>query len=101
LATEVPISTLGPSGPKEFPVPKVTQAAIVFKTGLKTDLTDDVQFPCVETSSVARKVFKKLTSKPPEAGTKITRCQITPMGSSLNHEAPRDGIPSQQKSRIS
>lgn len=98
LATDVPISTLGPSGPKEFPVPNVTQAAIVFKTGSNTDLTDDVQLPSVETSRVARKAFKKLTTKPPQAGTKITRCQCTPMGSS---EAARYGIPSQQRSRIS
>lgn len=34
LAMEVPISTLGPSGPREFPVPRVTQAATAFKNGL-------------------------------------------------------------------
>ena len=33
LAIDAPISTLGPSGPKEFPVPIVTQAAIVLRKG--------------------------------------------------------------------
>lgn len=33
LAMDAPISTLGPSGPNEFPVPRVTQAATAFKNG--------------------------------------------------------------------
>uniref|UniRef100_A0A7C9F855 Uncharacterized protein n=1 Tax=Opuntia streptacantha TaxID=393608 RepID=A0A7C9F855_OPUST len=33
LAIEEPISTLGPSGPNEFPVPRVIHAATVFKNG--------------------------------------------------------------------
>jgi hypothetical protein len=33
LAVERPISTLGPSGPNEHPVPKVMAAAVARKTG--------------------------------------------------------------------
>lgn len=35
-AAALPISTLGPSGPKEFPVPKVIAAAVAFSRGLVT-----------------------------------------------------------------
>ena len=38
LAMEVPISTLGPSGPKELPVPRVTQAERAFMNGRKAAL---------------------------------------------------------------
>lgn len=101
LATEAPISTLGPSGPNELPVPRVTQAAIAFKIGSTAAFILDDKILSVWTSRAPRNVFNKLTTNPPKAGTKITCCHTTSVGSSLNHKAPRCGIPFQQKSRIS
>lgn len=92
LAMEVPISTLGPSGPKEFPVPRVTQAATAFKNGLNEALTllgsesemvgaeegggeESCWSDCREGS--ARSRFNKLTMRPPQAGTKMTCFHIT------------------------
>lgn len=101
LATETPISTLGPSGPNEFPVPKVTQAATVLRTGFIADLMFDMAVPSAESSRADRSMFNKLTIRPPTAGTKTTRTHLVSMGSSLNHVAPRPGISPQLKSRIS
>jgi hypothetical protein len=41
------------------------------------------------------------TTRPPKAGTSITLFHVSSIGASLNHEAPRSGIPSHNKSRIS
>lgn len=82
LAMDFPISTLGPSGPKELPVPKVTEAAIAFKNGLELEMS-----------------LRRETTTPPNAGTSITLFHL--IGDSLNHDAPRLGIPSHNKSRIS
>jgi hypothetical protein len=88
LATELPISTLGPSGPRELPVPKVTEAAIAFKKGREVGL------------ELERRLMRE-TTRPPKAGTSITLFHVSSIGASLNHEAPRSGIPSHNKSRIS
>lgn len=90
---EVPISTLGPSGPKELPVPRVTQAASAFKNGCNADLTlllsrenemavaggggggEESWSTC--RAGAVRSRLKKLTMRPPQAGTKMTRIQIT------------------------
>lgn len=105
LAIAEPISTLGPSGPKELPVPRVTEAAMAFKKGLNALLTSDVRKPfLLSLDGVLRRslsVLRMLTRTPPQTGTSITLCQTRLMGSSLNHEAPREGNPSQNKSRIS
>lgn len=88
LAMETPISTLGPSGPNEFPVPKVTQAAAVFRIGFSADLMFNMAVPSAESSNEVRITFNKLTIRPPTAGTKTTRPHLVSMGSSLNHVAP-------------
>ncbi len=89
LAMEAPISTLGPSGPNELPVPRVTQAASVFKNGRNADLTlsnrenemagagggEESWSTC--RAGAVRSRFKKLTMRPPQAGTKMTCIQIT------------------------
>lgn len=90
LAMEVPISTLGPSGPKELPVPRVTQAASAFKNGRNADLTlssrenemagtggggEESWSTC--RAGAFRSRFKKLTMRPPQAGTKMTCIQIS------------------------
>jgi hypothetical protein len=46
-------------------------------------------------------VFNPPTTTPPVTGTNITLCHTSLIGSSLSHEAPRKGIPSQNMSRIS
>lgn len=95
-----PISTLGPSGPRELPVPRVKDAATAFRNGLNTPFileTEPSEFVLIELLSV----FSPPTMMPPLTGTNITLCQISAVGSSLSHEAPRSGMPSQSRSRIS
>lgn len=100
LAIDEPISTLGPSGPKEFPVPRVKDAAMAFKNGLKAPfILDIVSFELVAIELL--NVLNTPTIMPPLTGTSITLCQISPMDSSLSHEAPLNGMPSQKRSRIS
>ena len=100
FAIAEPISTLGPSGPKELPVPSVKDAATAFKNGLNTPFIPDTvpsEFVLIELLSV----FNPPTMMPPLTGTSITLCQISAVGSSLSQEAPRNGMPSQRRSRIS
>lgn len=66
LAMELPISTLGPSGPKELPVPRVTEAAIAFKKGREMKL---------ELESERR--LRRETKSPPKAGTSITLFHVS------------------------
>lgn len=101
LAMDAPISTLGPSGPNEFPVPRVTAAATALKNGLSTAFKLDGRITPEEGSRLFLMLFNTPTITPPQTGTNITRSQIFSRGSSLNQDAPREGIPSQKKSRIS
>ena len=100
LAIEEPISTLGPSGPKELPVPSVKDAATAFNNGLIALFALDIG-PSELVLTEILNAFNPPTITPPLTGTNITLCQTSLIGSSLSHEAPREGIPSQKMSRIS
>uniref|UniRef100_A0A2P2KC38 Chloride channel protein n=1 Tax=Rhizophora mucronata TaxID=61149 RepID=A0A2P2KC38_RHIMU len=83
---DVPISTLGPSGPRELPVPRVKRAAVALRKG--TNAASRLEL-WSRAGRADRSVLRMLTIKPPKTGNRTTRVLVESRGSSLNQDAPR------------
>lgn len=104
LAHDFPISTLGPSGPKEPPVPKVTAAWMAFTVGKtperKSNPCPFEELDCFIWSSISSKPCIIPTITPPVTGIKRILCQVSANLCKRSHAAPSFGVPAHAHSWI-
>ncbi len=94
------MSTLGPSGPREQPVPRVTAACIALITGLSPASQWLLFWPpklsfwnSRITSRTSSMEWNVPTTIPPTTGTSRIRCHVIVSFCFLNHTAPSSGVP--------
>lgn len=97
LAHDLPISTLGPSGPNEQPVPKVTAAWIAFTVG---KMAPRKLIPCLcpcftsfSCSNISSNPCIIPTTTPPVTGISSILCQVSANLCRRSHAAPSLGVP--------
>lgn len=104
FAVDFPISTLGPSGPNEQPVPNVTAAWIAFTVGKiparksKPCVWEEVD--CFIWSNISNKPHIMPTMTPPVTGTKRIRCHVSANLWIRSQAAPSIGVPAHTHSCI-